>query len=148
MFLAILRAALVKAVFCATQTAGRRRDVARSWEGEPVTNEGDARRRPVAATVSSIALALAMAAYFPAMVLVTPAVFVCFVTPVVALLLVWATPRLSAATLYWSAATIAGSPLIWNLPGTVLVGMGALGVVLLVLLLWHYLWARGTSASV
>ena len=140
MFLAIPQAALVKAVFCATQTTGRRRDVARSWEGE--------RRRPVAATVSSITLALAMAACFPAMVLFTPAVFICFVTPVVALLLVWATPRLSAATLYWSAATIAGSPLFWNLPGTVLVGMGAFGVVPLVLLLWQYLWARGTSASV
>ena len=99
-------------------------------------------RRPVAATVSSIALVLAMAAYFPAMVLFTPAVFVCFATPVVALLLVRATPRLSAATLYWSAATIAGSPLIWNIPGTLLMGIGAFGIVLLALLLAHYFWTR------
>ena len=38
--------------------------------------------------------------------------------------------------------------MFWHLPGTLLMGMGAFGVVLLVLLLWHYLWARGTSASV
>ena len=85
----------------------------------------------------------AMAAFFPAMVLFTAAVFVCFVTPVVALLLVWATPRLSAATLYWSAATIAGSPMFWNLSFSLLMGIGAFGLVLLVLLLLHYLRARG-----
>ena len=112
-----------------------------------MTSKGDAPWRPIAATFSSIALVLAMAAFFPAMVLFTGAVFVCFVTPVVALLLVWATPRLSAATLYWSAATIACSPLIWNLPGSLLTGIGVFGVVLLVLLLPHNLTDRRAPAN-
>ena len=110
-----------------------------------MTNNGDVRRRPVAATVSSIALALAITAFFPAMVLFTGAVIVCFVTPVVALLLIRATPRLSAATLYWSAATIAGSAMFWNLPRTLLLGIGAFGLVLLLLLLLRYLKARGAD---
>ncbi len=110
-----------------------------------MNSQGGVRRRPVAATISSIALALAMAAFFPAMV--SGAALVCFVTPVVALLLVRATPRLSAATLYWSAATIAGSPMFWNLPFSLLVGIGEMGIVLLVLLLVHYVRARGTPAN-
>lgn len=113
-------------------------------EDWPVHRQGDGRPRPVAATVSSIALALALAAFVPAMVLFTPAVFVCFVTPVLALLLIRATPRLSAATLYWSAAAIAGSPLFWNIPGSLLTGIGASGIVLLLLLLAHYFRARST----
>lgn len=104
--------------------------------------QGDGRRRPVAATVTSLALALALAAFAPALVLFTPAVLACFVTPVVALLLIRRTPRLSAATLYWSAATIAGSPLFWNIPGSLLTVIGASGIVLLLLLLAHYFLAR------
>ena len=65
----------------------------------------------------------------------------------VALLLVWATPQLSAATLYWSAATIAGSPMFWNLSFSLLMGIGAFGVVLLVLLLLHYLTVRRAPAN-
>ena len=65
----------------------------------------------------------------------------------VAVLLVWATPRLSAATLYWSAATIAGSPMFWNLSFSLLMGIGAFGVVLLVLLLLHYLTVRRAPAN-
>ena len=109
-----------------------------------MTSKGDAPRGPVAATFSSIPLVLAMVAFFPTMVLFTAAVFVCSVMPAVALLLVSATPRISAATLYWSAATIAGSPMFWNLSFSLLMGIGAFGLVLLVLLLLHYLRARGT----
>ena len=109
-----------------------------------VTGSPDARRRLKAATASSIALGFAMASFLPAMVHFTPAVFICLVTPVSALSLARSTPRLAAATLYWSAATVAASPMFWNLPAEVLMGVAALGIVFVAALLVHYFRARWT----
>lgn len=96
------------------------------------------KRRPVAATICSIALILAMLAFLPGMVIFTGATIVCLATPVVALVCFRATPRLAIATLYWSAATILASPMLVNLPlwqiGCIALG----GLALLVALLVHY----------
>ena len=37
--------------------------------------------------------------------------------------------------------------MFWNLPGSLLVGIGAFGPALLVLLPLHYLWGRRTPAN-
>ena len=101
-------------------------------------------RRPIAATaITAVALGVGVAAFYPAVTNVTGPALLCFATAAVALANVRAMPRLSAATLYWSAAVIAGGPMFWNLSYAVrVVGIGALGIVLLVALLAHYLRAR------
>ena len=75
----------------------------------------DTPSRPVAATICSMALVLSMLAFLPSMVIFTGAASVCFVTAVVALACIRATPRLAIATLYWSAATVLAGPTIINL---------------------------------
>ena len=113
-----------------------------STDAGSVNSHGEQPRHPVAATLSSIALVLAVVAFFPAMV--SGVGVICFVTAVVALVLFRVTPRLAVATLYWSGATIAVSPWLWNIPGNLLAPIVWVGVALLVLLLVHYLRAGRT----
>ena len=98
----------------------------------------DTPSRPLSASMCSMALILSMLAFLPGMVIFTPAVVVCFVTPVVALACIRATPRLAIATLYWSAATFLASPMIVNLDGWAIGCLALLGLVLLIGLAVHY----------
>ena len=79
-----------------------------------------------------------MLAFVPSIVIFTGAALVCFITSVVALVCIRATPRLAIATLYWSAATFLASPMIVN-PDLWAIGCLALvGLVLLIGLAVHY----------
>ena len=93
-------------------------------------------RRAIAATATTIALGVGVAVFYSAMTNFTGPVLLCFATAEVALANVRATPRLSAATLYWSAAVIVGGPMFRDLfYAARVVGIGALGIVLIVALL-------------
>ena len=96
------------------------------------------RSRPVAATICSIALILAMLAFVPSIVIFTGAASVCFITIVVALACIRATPRLATATLYWSFATFLAGPGIVNLDLWAIGLLALIGCVLLLGLYIHY----------
>lgn len=101
-------------------------------------------RRPIAASATTeIALGVGVSVFYPATTNFTGPVRLRFVTAAVALANARATPRLSAATPYSSATVVGGGPMFWNLPYAVrVVGIGALGIVLIVALLAHCLRAR------
>ena len=94
--------------------------------------------RRVAATMCSTALILSMLAFVPSIVMFTGAASVCFVTMVVALACVRATPRLAVATLYWSVGSLLASPMIVDLHPWAIGGLAIVGLVLLVGLSIHY----------
>lgn len=98
----------------------------------------DTTSRRVAVTICSIALILSMLAFVLSMGFATPAVLVCFVTPVVALACIRATPRLAIATLYWSAATFLAGPGIVNLEVWAIGCLALCGLVLLIGLALHW----------
>ncbi|MCY3623399.1 MAG: hypothetical protein OXH68_17035 [Gammaproteobacteria bacterium] len=81
---------------------------------------------------------LSMLAFVPSMAIATPAVLVCFVTPVVAVACIRATPRLAIATLYWSAATFLAGPGIVNLEVWAISCLALVGLILLIGLAVHY----------
>lgn len=83
-----------------------------------------------------MALILAMLAFVPSIVIFMGAP-VCFVTGVVALACIRATPRLAIATLYWSAATIL-APWIVYLGGWAIGCVALVGFLLLIGLAEHY----------
>ena len=98
----------------------------------------DTTPRRGAVTMCSIALILSMLAFVPSIGFATGAASVCFVTPVVALACIRATPRLAIATLYWSAATFLAGPGIVNLDLWVIGCLALVGLVLLIGLAVHY----------
>lgn len=102
----------------------------------------DTTRRRGAATICSIALILSMLAFVGSIGFATGAVLVCFVTPVVALACIRATPRLAIATFYWSSTTFLAGPGIVNLDLEVIGGLALVGLVLLIGLAVHYAATR------
>ena len=106
------------------------------WTNRPL--QAPDRHHPIAATICTIALILSMLAFAPALAPFTPTVAVCMVTPLIALSTIRWTPRLAVVTIYWAGATIACSPLIWNLPGWSICGMVAVGFVLPIILFLQY----------
>ena len=80
-----------------------------------------------------------MLAYLPSLAPFTPAVLVCVFTMPVGLMLVLATPRLAIATVYWSVATLlVASPMIFDAPWQLIVGVPIGGIVLNLILLVDY----------
>lgn len=95
-----------------------------------------------------IALVLSVLAYEPSRAPLTIAVFVCFISLPVGLLLLRSTPRLAAATVYWSTATIlVSSPMIFETPYWLFANARGVGIASGLGLFLQYIVTRQTPPS-